>query len=59
DGQEIKKGDLLISFDMEAIKNAGYKITTPMVVCNSDDYSAVEAVKFGSTSAGDILIQIK
>ena len=28
DGQEVKKGDLLISFDMDKIKAAGYKVTT-------------------------------
>lgn len=38
DGQQVKKGDLLVSFDMEAIKAAGYKLTTPLIICNTDDY---------------------
>ena len=28
-GQKVKKGDLLISFDIDAIKSAGYMVTTP------------------------------
>ncbi|MFR6495632.1 MAG: glucose PTS transporter subunit IIA, partial [Ruminococcus sp.] len=40
DGQQVKKGDLLVSFDMEAITAAGYKLTTPLLVCNADDYAA-------------------
>ena len=58
DGQEIKKGDLLISFDLEGIKNAGYKVTTPMIICNTDDYSTVTAVADGSVCAGEKILEI-
>ena len=33
-GDAVKKGDLLISVDLEAVKAAGYDVITPMVVCN-------------------------
>ena len=46
-GQKVKKGDLLISFDLEAIKAAGYLCTTPMIVCNTDDYAAVKTLAAG------------
>ena len=59
DGQEIKKGDLLISFDIEGIKKAGYKTTTPMIICNSDDYKSVEAIVSGEVSAKAKIIEIK
>ena len=58
DGQAVKKGDLLVSFDIEAIKNAGYKTTTPMVICNTDDYSSVKAVAVGEIKAGEKLVEI-
>ena len=58
-GDEISKGDLLISFDIEGIKNAGYKITTPMIICNTDDYSLINTVATGSISAGNKIIEIK
>ena len=58
DGQRVKKGDLLITFDMDKIKEAGYKLTTPMIICNADDYSSFEALAEGKTSAGDKLLII-
>ena len=58
-GQQIKKGDLLISFDIEAIKNAGYKTTTPMIICNTDKYSSIKAVADGNINAGDKILEIK
>lgn len=59
DGQEIKKGDLLISFDIDGIKNAGYKITTPMIICNTDDYTSITAAATGSICAGEKLLELK
>ena len=59
DGQEIHKGDLLISFDVEGIRNAGFKTTTPMIICNTDDYSSVEAVGTGVIATGEKIIEMK
>lgn len=58
-GQKVKKGDLLISFDMEAIKAAGYLLTTPMIVCNTDDYASVSALASGQVKAGASLLEVK
>lgn len=40
-GDMIKKGDLLLEFDLEKIKAAGYDVITPMIITNSEDYSDV------------------
>ena len=56
--QEVKKGDLLVEFDMEGIKAAGYKLTTPMIICNTDDYSAVKPLKTGKVKVGDDLLNV-
>ncbi|MCB2359536.1 beta-glucoside-specific PTS transporter subunit IIABC [Clostridium estertheticum] len=37
-GEHIKKGQLLLEFDIKAIKNEGYSLTTPIVITNSDTY---------------------
>lgn len=37
-GDVVKAGDVLLEFDMKAIKNAGYSLITPIVVTNSDNY---------------------
>lgn len=59
-GQEVKKGDKLIEFDIQAIKEAGYEISTPILVTNTDQYEAVEAVKTsGNIQRDDSLIQVK
>ena len=39
--QQVSKGDLLIDFDINAIKNAGYSTLTPVIVTNSKNYSEV------------------
>lgn len=58
-GQKVKKGDLLISFDVDGIKKAGYKLTTPMIICNTDNYSLIKAVADGSISVGEKILEIK
>lgn len=62
-GQQIKKGDLLITFDIDGIKNAGYKITykitTPMVICNTDKFSSITPLASGDVSVNDKLIEAK
>ena len=37
-GQKIHKGDVLLTFDIEGIKAAGYQVVTPVVISNTDDY---------------------
>ncbi len=59
DGQKIKKGDLLISFDLKNIKKEGFNIATMLVVCNSEDYKSVKTVSDGSTVHGTKLIEIE
>lgn len=40
-GDTVKKGDLLLTFDIEAIKKAGYDTTTPVLVTNAFDYDEI------------------
>ncbi len=57
-GDQVKKGDLMISFDIEKIKEAGYDVVTPVLVCNTSDYAAVEAVPGKNVEPGDEIIRI-
>ena len=59
EGQKIKKGDLLLEFNIEGIKKAGYPVITPVIVTNSDDYKDVAAADAASINAGDDLLEIK
>ena len=57
-GQTVKQGDLLISFDKKAIQAAGYLCTTPMVVCNTDDYQQLNFLTSGQVKAGAPLLEL-
>ena len=59
DGDKVKKGQPLIRFELEAIKAEGYPVTTPLIVCNTDDYAAVEAKASGAVKQGDALLELK
>lgn len=39
DGDEIKAGDLLMNFDIQEIKKAGYDVTTPIVFTNHSEFN--------------------
>ena len=57
-GQQVRRGDLLVTFDMEKIRRAGYKLTTPMIVGNTEDYGSVKAAASGEVRAGEEAIRI-
>ncbi|AIQ51970.1 beta-glucoside-specific PTS transporter subunit IIABC [Paenibacillus sp. FSL R7-0331] len=49
-GDNVKKGDLLMEFDLEAIRAAGYILTTPVIVSNSNNY--LDVIETGKKSIG-------
>ena len=59
EGDKVKKGQPLIRFELEAIKAEGYPVTTPLIVCNTDDYAAVAAKASGAVKQGDALLELK
>ena len=59
EGDKVKKGQPLIRFELEAIKAEGYPVTTPLIVCNTDDYAAVAAKASGIVKQGDALLELK
>jgi len=58
-GDKVKKGDLLLSFDIKAVKAAGYLCTTPMIICNTDDYQSVTPTAQGEIHSGTPLLEVK
>ena len=57
-GQSIKRGDLLVSFDLDGIRNEGYDPVTPVVVCNSDSYARIEVLANGKVTPGQKLLRL-
>lgn len=58
EGDRVKKGQTLITFDKALIASKGYKTVTPVIVTNSFEYSAVKALVNGSVSVGDALLEL-
>lgn len=60
EGDQVKKGDLLLEFDMEQIQKEGYLLTTPVLVTNPDGLSVVCCGKDGDRiAAGDSMLEVK
>lgn len=59
EGQKVKKGDLLLEADIEQIKAEGYDVITPMVICNTDEFSKFQMAEPGDVSQGDIVLTLQ
>ena len=57
-GDKVKTGDLLIKFNEEKIKEAGYDTITPMIICNTFEYADVKVAKIGEIEKQDNVIEI-
>lgn len=57
-GDKVKKGDLLLKFNIDKIKAARHPVTTPVIITNSDDYADVIPTNALKVNSGDELIQI-
>lgn len=49
EGDQVKAGQKLMTFDIEKIRAAGYSTTTAVLLTNSDDYPDFKVVKMGKT----------
>ena len=57
--QNVKRGDVLVTFDIDAIHKAGYPVTTPLIITNTAAYRAVRPLKTGDVKAGqDDLVEV-
>ena len=57
-GQKIKKGDLLITFDRESALKEGFNMTIPVIVCNHDEFTKIEIIGKNDINNGDDLMEI-
>lgn len=56
--QKIEEGDLLLEFDIPAIQAAGFDITTPVLVTNSDDMADVIVLSVNTISKREPLLTV-
>lgn len=57
EGQRIRKGELLLEFDLKAIKAEGFDMVTPVIVTNADDYAEILPVEGKNVKAQDTVIR--
>lgn len=57
-GDRVKQGQLLVTFDMEQIEAAGYSLVTPVIVSNTPEHQWVEATKEKTVTTSDVLINV-
>lgn len=57
-GDYVKSGDCLISFDISSIHAAGFDLTTPIVISNSDDFCDVLPLNAENVKGGEPLLSV-
>ena len=57
-GSKVKKGQLLLSFDIDTIKEAGYPVTTPIIVTNMSRFKDLKVLAEGEVDLGDTLFEL-
>ncbi|GFI16575.1 PTS system glucose-specific EIIA component [Lachnospiraceae bacterium] len=54
--QNVKAGDLILEADIDEIRKAGYDTVTPMIICNTPDFSSITCKTEGMVEAGEEVI---
>ncbi|MDF7638029.1 beta-glucoside-specific PTS transporter subunit IIABC [Lactobacillus sp. ESL0791] len=57
--QTVKAGEPLIEFDLDAIKEAGYEVTTPVIVTNMKNYHDVKVLTSGKIKISDKFLDLQ
>lgn len=58
-GAHVNKGDLLVEFDLQAIQQHDYDITTPIIITNATQYANISITGEGAVASGASIIELK
>ncbi len=58
-GDTVKKGDLLLTVDLEKVKAAGYDTITPMLICNTDNFAEVKGLIGKDVAPGEDILELE
>lgn len=59
EGEAVKAGDLLMKFDIDGIRDKGYKLTTPIIISGMEDKSRIKMSARKMTDIGQKLFELK
>lgn len=57
-GDKVKQGDVLITFDLEKILAEGYSLDTPIIITNTNDYLDIIEIAENNVDYGDTIITL-
>ena len=57
-GDKVRKGQLLMEMDLEAVKAAGLNTITPMLICNAHEYPAFHTFVGRNVTNEDVVIEL-
>lgn len=55
----VKKGQPILTFDLEKIQAAGYDTQVPIVVTNTPQYSSIETIGSGQTDCDEAILAVR
>lgn len=57
-GAQVKQGDILLEFDMEAIQQRGYDLTTPIIITNASNFD-INKTDTTEIQPNELLLQVQ
>lgn len=58
-GDHFKKGDVLLTFDIQKIKAKGYQITTPIIVTNTNEFAEIKSCEAKEIDFSKMLLELE
>jgi glucose-specific phosphotransferase system IIA component len=55
----VKRGDLLLEFDVERIRESGFQVISPIVICNTNDYENIQLNPGKEIKENEILMTMR
>ena len=59
DGKQVKPGDLLLVADLDKLKEKGYRLETPIIICNPDQFKSFTYTEPGNVKKGDVIMKVQ
>lgn len=57
EGDRVKSGQKLLSFELDEIQDAGYGTQIPVIVTNTANYQTIDLLEKGRQAAGQIVLK--
>lgn len=58
-GQHVRRGEKLVTVDLQALKDRGYSVVTPLIILNSGQYHKISVAKQNVFQAGEPLLEVE